>query len=1063
MDEGVNLGRCSTHENNVMNVVMNCFLCVVGSNMEQILHVVLLCIALHSACGDITCPADCNCKQPDQHTLIISVTSLTQGDKDRTHEDQGQAQHSQIQPHQDQDQNNKDQVQTHDQDYSNITTLKVFTDDHPWHLSYLCVFPHLEVLFLSAGKSQLHPGNFSVDCVAYLRVLHVLHTDLRNPDVGLQLELFSGVESLMELYLEHNAIGDLRNFAMGKWVNLQLLDISHNTLEKLKVHDGTHGKLNSLQKQTSQNTATDLTEFSTSDIKQHAANGSKSLYNARLSTWLLANSTRIIDMRMVNNGIDELPTELLAPLKSLQSLDLSENQISNISFLASVSDTITKINVRNNNVKELSGLIFQNMINLQSLDLGHNSISKLDIPLFTCCLRNFQFLFLEHNNISAVPLHAFGSLEKLIFLNLSHNHLTSLHVDMFTASNGSCSSDYLKDKCKSPDTGIPWKQFTSLDVSFNKMFQVSMDVFSHQLALVKYIDLSHNQLNIIPRIEQLPFLLTVNLSHNRLNWLDVGVFNNPQLGIIDLSHNQLTKIISMAFLYLPALEHLDMSHNEINYIYKMAFYRTCKHGQAMSIDLSMNQLHNDVLLKLVDCFKHLQDTACTVAIGLQHNALSRFLQQPSVSMHLLLQQNKDARFFNTWDHVEFSVENNQFFCDCKLVSDINVFEQMHDRFRHGLLHPRYLSFWQNATCGSPVKLKGVSVLDFKSKMSTRCHEEYICPKHCECVPHVAYTYVNCSYRNLHHPPVLLLPGPKTLHLQGNNFKHIASLQFQQVQSINLSSCNIESISLEAWTALLEIPSVSLQGNHLSTLPVETPCMFAELDIMDNPLQCGCGNSDLVEWLFTCNETLKDFEKLFCVNGTLVSELSTKHCIVSNSSQMTLSVVVLLSMCIIFIIGAVAIFALYYYRANIATYFLTKHRWHKVQAEEYDEYDIVIIQTPNDSDFVRTEILPTLQQYNSKCLQFKDWQQDPYGFMNTVQSTTMVILIASQHLVDDLVAEVGFRCCLDEFLDSSSPPVCLVSIEGTALPYKYPPHQKICYSAEDFHEKLIGVVHCMFAS
>ena len=89
--------------------------------------------------------------------------------------------------------------------------------------------------------------------------------------------------------------------------------------------------------------------------------------------------------------------------------------------------------------------------------------------------------------------------------------------------------------------------------------------------------------------------------------MDVGSFKNSRLQHINLSHNNLVKLISMAFLFLPAISTVDLSYNRLNYLYKFPFYKTCgEKDQAISVDLRANRLDADAIWKMLGTFRHLE-------------------------------------------------------------------------------------------------------------------------------------------------------------------------------------------------------------------------------------------------------------------------------------------------------------------------------------------------------------------------------------------------------------------------------------------------------------------------
>lgn len=82
--------------------------------------------------------------------------------------------------------------------------------------------------------------------------------------------------------------------------------------------------------------------------------------------------------------------------------------------------------------------------------------------------------------------------------------------------------------------------------------------------------MSYNRISSLPRyiVDQLHHLVSIDLAHNELVWLDVGAFSSASLRYVDLSHNSLRKLVSMTFLYLPAIVHIDLSNNKVCRIHR---------------------------------------------------------------------------------------------------------------------------------------------------------------------------------------------------------------------------------------------------------------------------------------------------------------------------------------------------------------------------------------------------------------------------------------------------------------------------------------------------------------
>ena len=167
-----------------------------------------------------------------------------------------------------------------------------------------------------------------------------------------------------------------------------------------------------------------------------------------------------------------------------------------------------------------------------------------------------------------------------------------------------------------------------VDLSYNKLAVLREGLLEQALCAVRQLILSHNQIDRLPRymLEHLPYLTHLDLSYNALTWLDVGAFTNPSLSVIDLSGNRLRKIVSMTFLYLPALRSVDLARNEISYVYKFAFYRMCSDAsRPIAVSLRANRLDVDAVWKLLTTFEHLENDGCRVLVDLRDNSVERFL------------------------------------------------------------------------------------------------------------------------------------------------------------------------------------------------------------------------------------------------------------------------------------------------------------------------------------------------------------------------------------------------------------------------------------------------------
>ena len=233
--------------------------------------------------------------------------------------------------------------------------------------------------------------------------------------------------------------------------------------------------------------------------------------------------------------------ELILSIKSLQSLNLSDNNLRSLPSSIIHLTNLTKLNLSKNNLKIVPPQI-QILPNLEELDLSWNHISSY--PDSSSFLPKLKSLKLTGNLLRHWPSGL-----------ISHRQLEELHIN------------------------------------FNDLIDISQDI--SKLTSLKLLDLSGNHLEKIPHeIEYLHNLTTLNLSRNLLRALPLQVFKLKNLNKLDASENNLTHIpeifevnrklttliLSQNMIKnlpenignLQCLKELDLSDNEISeYIDKL--------------------------------------------------------------------------------------------------------------------------------------------------------------------------------------------------------------------------------------------------------------------------------------------------------------------------------------------------------------------------------------------------------------------------------------------------------------------------------------------------------------
>lgn len=208
---------------------------------------------------------------------------------------------------------------------------------------------------------------------------------------------------------------------------------------------------------------------------------------------------------------------------------------------------LKNMNLSGNKFKRFEDLGIDNRKNcsgsldhLVFLDLSHNEIHKISMDLK---FKRLQTLYLQGNKIKEMSKKCLVKLESLEILNLSANFLHQLPDTLFhNLSN-----------------------LRELDMHDNLITRLP-DSFSRDLTNVTHLDLSHNKLSELSSksLKNMTSLKILNLSFNQLQNLQGDEFTYlVNLEIIDLSENLIASIASETFENSTKLTRLLMNSNKL--------------------------------------------------------------------------------------------------------------------------------------------------------------------------------------------------------------------------------------------------------------------------------------------------------------------------------------------------------------------------------------------------------------------------------------------------------------------------------------------------------------------
>ncbi|XP_028150251.2 chaoptin-like isoform X2 [Diabrotica virgifera virgifera] len=355
---------------------------------------------------------------------------------------------------------------------STVTTLnlrfnKLSSFESPSNVEEL-ILSHNKLLTLDLSKSLL------------LKQLHLDYNELRRYD-------FSGLTQLTLLNLSFNGLQYLNRDKFLNMNQLFELDLSNNYLKDIDMLENTFPKLAVLKLNDNlisrfedilQSIGTLMEPDVSGNIIEHFnfSNLGKvwrlKMNNMKLTSLdpeSLFNMNTLYEIELSNNSLSTFNSNLYIPtiwrmdlsrndirridnnfgnFKALGSLDLSYNSISYFNVASNNLDKLWKLKLNNNklgriadrNVPNLNFLLmldlaFNNlktfMISpnklkrLRLLDLSSNSISVYDEKLVNN-LQGLRFYNLRNNFISEFPSSAFYSQNKLYYLDVSFNVITSM-------------------------------------------------------------------------------------------------------------------------------------------------------------------------------------------------------------------------------------------------------------------------------------------------------------------------------------------------------------------------------------------------------------------------------------------------------------------------------------------------------------------------------------------------------------------------------------------------------------------------------------------------------------
>ncbi|ODN05623.1 Protein slit [Orchesella cincta] len=289
----------------------------------------------------------------------------------------------------------------------------------------------------------------------------------------------------------------------------------------------------------------------------------------------------VIELRLEQNEIAEIPPGAFTPYKRLRRLDLSNNIIQKIAVDAFRNlKSLTSLLLNANRITCIRKDTFRDLTNLSLLSLYDNKIQSLENGTFES-LRNIQTLHLARNPfvcdcrlkwlaeyLHHNPIETSGAKCESP-KRMQRKRLASFKEDKLKCDDGESKMAF--DECS--DTKCPVEcvcEGTSVDCSNRGLQEVPKDIPEQ----VMMLNLSGNDLSRVRNgwIPTLPHLQKLDLTGNRISAIEDGAFRDSgSLLEVTLTGNKLKEINNKMFVGLSNLKALSLTDNQITCIMPGSF------------------------------------------------------------------------------------------------------------------------------------------------------------------------------------------------------------------------------------------------------------------------------------------------------------------------------------------------------------------------------------------------------------------------------------------------------------------------------------------------------------
>jgi Leucine-rich repeat (LRR) protein len=359
----------------------------------------------------------------------------------------------------------------------------------------------LKILTLAGNNLNAMQSESSPYTSYMLKSQSVEELDISNCNMGSLLPTaFNELKNIVYINLSGNKLEKLPSSLFNKVETIEELDLSNNKLSSLPklIFNKTSLAILHLK----HNDFTGSLEFVTKDVQKLDLSYNKI---ANINGQMFKHMEGMINLILKGNGIKRIHQNAFIGMKNLRHIDLSFNDLDQISSMTFFKNSFLDVIRLNNNgrLKSLPNEGFesaQGSFNTYNLDISNCDISELNENTFRT-MPQLTRLYMNWNNIASIGKNLFSPLVKLKELDISNNLFQTLDPETFWNNQDLDKLNIAGNPLESLSTKVfePLIYLKELDVSDCDLTQLwhdssSEDRTGNLLKNLKYLNVSNNDI-----------------------------------------------------------------------------------------------------------------------------------------------------------------------------------------------------------------------------------------------------------------------------------------------------------------------------------------------------------------------------------------------------------------------------------------------------------------------------------------------------------------------------------------------------------------------------------------